>query len=274
MSYKINYSVYKITNIINNKSYIGVDSYFPKRLKQHKSNLDKNIHKNKYLQNSYNKYGFENFTFELLKNCETREEMLNKEIELISYYNTLENGYNHTIGGEGSIGYKHKEESISKMSSWKRIITPEWCEAISKATKGVPKRKGIKRVNHPDYSKWIGGEKHPTAKFKQSDINEIRNLYSNGMSLKDLSIKFNSSKTYICNIVNNLFWFDPNYTKDVITNHIICVEDNLEFKSIKETLEYYGIKSNSSLSNNLKGLSNKINTIYGKKSFKKISLDT
>ena len=193
----------KITNIINNKSYIGVDSYFPKRLKQHKSNLDKNIHKNKYLQNSYNKYGFENFTFELLKNCETREEMLNKEIELISYYNTLENGYNHTIGGEGSIGYKHKEESISKMSSWKRIITPEWCEAISKATKGVPKAKGIKRINHPDYSKWLGGEKHPVAKLNWKDIYRIRLNYLNGEIQLNIAKEFNVTTITINQIILN-----------------------------------------------------------------------
>lgn len=274
MSYKINYSVYKIKNKITNQCYIGVDSYYPKRIKQHQSRLKNNKHRNKHLQASYNKYGIENFSFELLESCDTREIMLNKEIQYIEYFKSLEKGFNHTIGGEGSIGYKHSKESLFKMSSWKRIITDDWKNNISKATKGVKKKKGIKRKNHPNYNKWLGGEKHPTAKFKQSDINEMRNLYSNGMSLKDLSIKFNSSKTYICNIVNNLFWFDPNYTKDVITNHVICIEDNLEFKSIKETLEYYGIKSNSSLSNNLKGLSNKINTIYGKKSFKKISFDT
>lgn len=211
MSYKINYSVYKITNIINNKSYIGVDSYFPKRLKQHKSNLDKNIHKNKHLQNSYNKYGLENFTFDLLKTCETREEMLNKEIELIDYYNSLENGYNNTIGGEGSFGYKHSEESISKMSSWKRIITPEWCKAISDATKGIPKAKGIKRINHPDYSKWLGGEKHPVAKLTWEIINNLRNDYKKGITQKQLSINYSLPYTYINSILHNRYWKDVNY---------------------------------------------------------------
>lgn len=211
MSYKINYSVYKITNIINKKNYIGVDSYFPKRLKQHKSNLDKNIHKNKYLQNSYNKYGSKNFTFELLENCGTREEMLNKEIELISYYETLECGYNHTIGGEGSYGYKHSEESISKMSSWKRIITPEWREAISKSTLGKKKRKGIKRINHPDYSKWLGGEKHPVAKLSWKIINNLRDDYKKGVTQKQLSVNYNISYTYVNSILHNKYWKDFKY---------------------------------------------------------------
>ena len=137
--------------------------------------------------------------------------MLNKEIELISYYNTLENGYNHTIGGEGSIGYKHKEESISKMSSWKRIITPEWCEAISKATKGVPKRKGIKRVNHPDYSKWLSGEKHPVAKLNWKDVYKIRLNYLNGEIQLNIAKEFNVTKITINQIVLNNQWVDNNY---------------------------------------------------------------
>lgn len=66
MGYKINYSVYKIKNKITNQCYIGVDSYYPKRIRQHQSRLRNNKHRNKHLQSSYNKYGIENFTFELL----------------------------------------------------------------------------------------------------------------------------------------------------------------------------------------------------------------
>lgn len=122
------------------------------------------------MQYSYNKYKKSNFRFELLLECSSREEMLNKEIESIKIHNSLENGYNHTIGGEGSFGYKHSKESLEKMSSWKRIITPEWCKAISDGTKGKLKKKGIKRVNHPDYSKWLGGEKHPVSKLSNNDV--------------------------------------------------------------------------------------------------------
>lgn len=272
MGYKINYSVYKITNITTNKCYIGVDSYFPKRLRQHKSLLLNNKHKNKYLQNSYNKYGIENFTFELLEKCETRELMLAKEKELIKQYNSLENGYNHTLGGEGSFGYKHDNEALLKMSAWKRIVTPEWCKAISNGLKGIPKKPGIKRINHPDYSKWVGGEKHPVARFKQIEIHTMRKLYCQGVSLIELSKQYNTSKTYMCSIVNNSFWHDPNYVKDVITNHVLCVEDNLEFKSIKEAAKYYQIVYGT-LTNILRTKS-KTKTKYGKRSFKKVSFNS
>ena len=211
MSYKINYTVYKITNLITNQCYIGVDSYFPKRLRQHKSCLLRNVHKNKYLQYSYNKYKEENFKFEKLIECNSREEMLNKEIEFISIFKSLEKGYNHTIGGEGSFGYKHSEESISKMSSWKRVITQEWRDAISKGTKGIKKKEGIKRVNHPDYKKWLGGEKHPVAKYSWKDIHLIRLKYLEGYKQRDLAKEFKTSNTYINYIIKGNSWIDKNY---------------------------------------------------------------
>jgi|LakMenEpi03Aug12_release.lakeMendotaPanAssembly.Ray.scaffolds.fasta_scaffold61079_3 hypothetical protein len=109
------------------------------------------------------------------------------------------------------FGYKHSEESISKMSSWKRIVTPEWCKSISNATKGIPKAKGIKRINHPDYSKWLGGEKHPVAKLTWEIINNLRNDYKKGIKQKQLSINYNLPYTYINSILHNRYWKDSNY---------------------------------------------------------------
>lgn len=272
MSYKINYTVYKITNLKTNQYYIGVDSYFPKRLRQHQSMLKNNKHKNKYLQYSYNKYGAENFKFELLLKCSSREEMLNKEIFFIKKYKSLERGFNHTIGGEGTCEYRHTKESLEKMASWKRVVTPEWREAISNATRGKSKRKGIKRKNHPDYNKWLGGEKHPVAKFSWNDINGMRKLYCCGKSLEELASEYNVTKTYICNIVNNLFWKDTSYKKDVITKHVICIEDNLEFNNIKNVQNYYKI-SYHPIYNSINNNSKKVKTKYGKKSFKKVSVE-
>lgn len=211
MSYKINYSVYKITNLKTNQYYIGVDSYFPKRLRQHQSMLCNNKHKNKHLQYSYNKYGIENFSFILLLSCKSRDEMLQKEIQFIKEYNSLINGFNHTIGGEGSCGYKHSTKSLEKMSSWKRVITPEWRKAISIATKGKPKRKGIVRKNHPDYSKWLGGEKHPVAKITQIDVYNVRLSYLNSVKQRDLAKKYSLSTIMINAIVLNKNWIDDSY---------------------------------------------------------------
>lgn len=61
--------IYTITNLVNNKIYAGQSINVLLRLQQHKTNLISNIHSNKFLQNSFNKHGIENFKFEILEEC-------------------------------------------------------------------------------------------------------------------------------------------------------------------------------------------------------------
>ena len=63
--------VYCIKNIKNNKLYIGSTTVqFVKRLNLHVWELNSNKHKNKYLQNSWNKYKEDSFIFEIIEICD------------------------------------------------------------------------------------------------------------------------------------------------------------------------------------------------------------
>ena len=62
--------VYKITNIVNDKFYIGSSKDVKSRWKQHRDKLRENRHGNAHLQNAWNKYGEENFLFEVIEECE------------------------------------------------------------------------------------------------------------------------------------------------------------------------------------------------------------
>lgn len=87
--------IYVITNQVNGKVYVGKSIDVPNRWRQHKWDLNKNKHGNAYLQNAWNKYGAENFSFELLEECE--EEILHlKEMEWVCTFSTTnrELGYN------------------------------------------------------------------------------------------------------------------------------------------------------------------------------------
>jgi group I intron endonuclease len=92
--------LYKITNTVNGKYYIGSSRNIVKRWNSHKNKLRRNEHKNLYLQASYNKYGFNVFTFEILEEFTaevTREFLISKEQELfdaISDEEWRENVYN------------------------------------------------------------------------------------------------------------------------------------------------------------------------------------
>lgn len=96
--------IYKITNKINNKCYIGQTIKSAEhRWKEHQAHAF-GTHKNdvnKTLYKAIRKYGLENFTFEVLQdNIETYEELDKVEIYWIDFYNSFVKGYNETFGGQ------------------------------------------------------------------------------------------------------------------------------------------------------------------------------
>lgn len=91
--------VYYIRNNINNKYYIGQSKNINLRKSKHFSELRHDKHRNRHLQNAFNKYGEKNFSFSLIKACKPK--YLNRFEKLyIKIYNSYNNGYNLTIGGE------------------------------------------------------------------------------------------------------------------------------------------------------------------------------
>lgn len=105
--------IYKTTNLINGKIYIG----------QHKSNkFDANYYgSGKSFYSAFKKYGKENFKVEILEWCETLEITNTQEKYWIEFYNSQnkEIGYNITDGGEGVSGFHLSEESRKKISKTK-----------------------------------------------------------------------------------------------------------------------------------------------------------
>ena len=103
--------VYQITNLINNKLYIGITNDYKKRWSNHKCCNSPNM----VICRAIKKYGIENFNFELLFQGLSLEEASKKEIELIKEKNTLvPNGYNVAKGGfNGKTGMQYFGESNS-----------------------------------------------------------------------------------------------------------------------------------------------------------------
>lgn len=105
--------IYKIENLINHKVYIGQSISIASRLKQHKSDLKNNRHANSHLQSSWNKYGEENFIFEIIDLC-TKEQLNEKEIYWIEYYGGKNNQLNFNQKDGGKFGSLN-ELSIEKI---------------------------------------------------------------------------------------------------------------------------------------------------------------
>ena len=92
--------IYKITNLVNQKSYIGQSVNIDKRLKEHINDAF-NPNRKEYdypLSRAYRKYGVENFSKEVLCIC-SKEELNEKEEYYIKIFNSKENGYNQQDGG-------------------------------------------------------------------------------------------------------------------------------------------------------------------------------
>jgi group I intron endonuclease len=110
------YEVYKIENKLNNKIYIGITiqgarTRFLHHLYESRSGSSFPIHR------SINKYGKENFTIDTIEVCDSAEQMKEREKFWISFYNTTDRsiGYNRTIGGDGTFGRLHSDETKEKI---------------------------------------------------------------------------------------------------------------------------------------------------------------
>lgn len=126
-AYSIMGYIYKIINQVNQKIYIGQTSKtIQERFKEHLIDSKKESLKNRPLYRAINKYGFDKFTIELVEECDNNE-LSEREIFWINYYNSYHNGYNATLGGEGKNIYNYEEikEYLIQRKSVKEI-----CEII------------------------------------------------------------------------------------------------------------------------------------------------
>ena len=105
--------IYKITNKINNHSYIGLSTHLEDRWEYHKTPYNWKRENNKVLYKAIKKYGIDNFKFEILEECSV-EELGGKEKYYIKKYNTYYNGYNMTAGGEDNQGESHPRHKLTK----------------------------------------------------------------------------------------------------------------------------------------------------------------
>ncbi len=108
--------IYKIINLINKKYYIGSAANINKRFSTHKRLLNTNKHYNNHLQKSYNKYGKENFHFEIIEYVDSYN-LIEREqywIDLLDA-NNRKKGYNKRLIAGSNLGVKASKETKEKL---------------------------------------------------------------------------------------------------------------------------------------------------------------
>lgn len=109
--------IYKITNKINNNCYIGLSVDIYRRWNSHKQRYkdESNKEYDKILYKAFRKYGIDNFSFEVIEEC-SYEELKEKEKYWIAFYDSYNNGYNATPGGDlvNTGGEKHPNHKLTE----------------------------------------------------------------------------------------------------------------------------------------------------------------
>lgn len=212
--------IYKITNLINNKFYIGSAVSLLSRYHTHKNSFVKNKHKNQHLQNSINKYGIDNFKFEVIELCD-KEQLLIKE----QYYiDTLKPEYNICLIAGNSLGVKRSEEYKEKQreiqTGLKHIPhSEETKRKISESNKGrqnskesiESQRQKLLCRKYENTKSWIESKQKQfkekgSKKLQYSQVQEIKELFNSKLSLKEIAIKFNISISTVKAIKYKINW--------------------------------------------------------------------
>lgn len=111
--------IYKITNKINNKCYIGKSSNIEERWKYHIKNKNSLKEYNKPLYKAFRKYGVENFSFEIIEEIDNYKKLNEREKYWIEFYNCYggNKGYNATKGGDGGITCENPRKKYGKITT-------------------------------------------------------------------------------------------------------------------------------------------------------------
>ena len=211
MSYKKITGIYMIRCKINNKIYIGRSKNIKDRWKQHKKELRNNKHCNKNIQKDWNKYGQDNFEFNIIVECE--EDKLNElERKYINEYKSCGFGYNMTFGKDENGAEIHTEETKKKMSEshMGHEVREETRKKISETKMGYNHTEETKKKmseNHSDFS----GSKNPQA-------NMVICIYPDGtqtepMCIKELAKYLGLDRGTVRRVINNSEIYHPKYKR-------------------------------------------------------------
>lgn len=186
--------IYKITNTINGKSYIGQTIQNVKeRFYQHcatkcnKAVLDMAIHK------AIKKYGKSNFTVEVIEEIDSTN-LNDRERYWIKYYNSYNNGYNSTKGGQdGCKPFKDldAESIIKEYNTGKSLRTLGTIFKVDKQTiKDLLIRHNVELRTTRTY------------KLSHKDRDKVLEDFASGLSRKKIMMKWNISKSYLSQLIN------------------------------------------------------------------------
>lgn len=187
--------LYCVTNLINNKVYIGQTINAKKRWKSHKVKAKRCRFP---FERALIKYGFNNFDFQVIATCKTQEDANYTEEELIKQYNSLiENGkgYNVMAGANASPWTQGMRDTMSRIA-----IAGNYGAKLAisgQATRFTEPNATSFQVGHK------GIRKNYSKKITDAEIEDIKQRIANGEKKPDIAKHYNISIMTLYNYLNN-----------------------------------------------------------------------
>ncbi len=215
--------IYKITNTVNGKFYIGSTRDLAGRKRKHLSELRRDLHGNAHLQAAFNLYGEASFEWSVMVECE-QHQLLDLEQKLIDETDCTnrEVGYNVSlVAGAPMAGRKHTEASLDKMKQAKLgDKNTFYGKQHTDHTKQLLRDAMVGRTLTPEHREKVlktafsSGETNVNAKLTMEKAREIRALAEEYKQLKGTMYGFYSkaakiygvNSTTITNIVKGTTW--------------------------------------------------------------------
>lgn len=189
--------IYKITNEINNKIYIGKTLLTPEqRFKQHVNDSKKISKEQRPLYSAMNKYGIEKFCISTLEECDL-DHLNEREKYWIEYFGSFKNGYNATVGGDGCpyLDYDLIYNTYIKTKSIKETAKITECSQDS-----VSKVLSIYKIDRKDKVKNAGILKSKSVAMIDGTSNQIIKVFpSIGEAHKYLQKSSSGHIAAVCN---------------------------------------------------------------------------
>lgn len=209
----MNYSVYKHTNLINNKSYIGITS----QKCENRWGLDgKGYELQPKFYRAIQKYGWNNFQHDILYTNLDKETALKIEADLIQTYNTIKNGYN--VSPYGNVESKRiiclttQEifDSITEAAVYGKVSDSNLSHYLKGEWDTCGELNGIKLtwefLDYPDKNLEAQQlreqrKQHREERFYTVEALKIIDLYKNGVSIRQLAKDYHKSRESIKTIL-------------------------------------------------------------------------
>jgi group I intron endonuclease len=199
-----NSGIYKITNSVNGKIYVGSAVDLRKRWGNHKSNLNVGINKSKHLQAAWNKYGQDSFEFSVIEYVEDKTKLIERE----QYYiDTLSPEYNILTVAGSSLGYRHTEEYKAKAAEQSRgnrnllgfVFSEESKAKMSNSAKGNSSHLGHKHTDEArkKMSEKLKGRIISEEVRRRMSIGKTGKPHPNWKTLKRHSVFYNALKVIL-----------------------------------------------------------------------------